>query len=137
LRFIGDIDNEYGGLGKVRAGLISKPNKISAPIDFYIDTGATKTTINRIDAARNNIYSANLELSKRPVTTVSGPVLPLILNNCSILFLGAGSVLMEIGDVNVLGLDQPSNPISVLGLDVLKVFSIRFDIKNGRVILER
>jgi hypothetical protein len=44
---------------------------------------------------------------------------------------------MEIGNVNVLGLDQPSNPISVLRIDVLKVFSIRFDIKNGRVILER
>jgi hypothetical protein len=104
----------------------------------------TKSIMNTFSPKSTNINTGDASQTTTVVEQITGRKPYLLVNLPRIMqelssssFLGAGSVLMEIGNVNVLGLDQPSNPISVLGIDVLKVFSIRFDIKNGRVILER
>jgi predicted aspartyl protease len=137
LIIIGDIDDEKGGLGFVRAGLMSRPYNITVPISFYIDTGCSNTTVCQNDASKARIFDILLKSSPRLIYTANGPISAYVLPNCEIVFLGTeGPILEYIGNINVLGL-QSSNPISLLGLDVLKRFSIHFDIENNHVVLQR
>ncbi len=98
----------------------------------HIDTGCSKTTIGQVDAQRIGINYNLLSKSTVPTFTANGPVFPDILPNCGILFNLFGTSLVEyVGDVYVVS----TNPISLLGLDVLKKFSIHF-VQNS-IVLER
>jgi predicted aspartyl protease len=85
-----------------------------------------------VDAQRVGINYNLLPKSTVPTFTANGPVFPSILSTCGILFdLFNTSLLEYVGDVNVVS----TNPISLLGLDVLKKFSIHF-VQNT-IVLER
>jgi len=125
-----------GGLGYVYANLICLTHNINAVVKFYIDTGSTTTTINQKDALRIGIVYPTLNPASIPTKTPSGEIYPLILPNCQILFNLIETLLLEmIGDIHVLPLTQQWNPISLLGLDVLKKFDIEF--KKDYIVLVR
>jgi predicted aspartyl protease len=116
-----------GGLGYVSANLICLTYNINAVVKFYVDTGSTTTTINQTDALRIGVPYPILNQSIIPTRTPNGPIYPLILPNCQIFFNFIGTLLLEnVGDIHVLPLTQQPNPISLLGLDVLKKFNIEF-----------
>ncbi|MFZ0513853.1 MAG: retropepsin-like aspartic protease [Candidatus Nitrosopolaris sp.] len=126
----------FGGLGYIDANLICARHNINGVVRFYIDTGSTTTTINQTDALRIGIPILLLIPSSNPTHSVSGLIYPHILPDCQILFNFIETILLErIGDVHVLPLTPPWNSISLLGLDVLKKFSIEF--KQDHFVLVR
>jgi hypothetical protein len=128
-----------GGLGFVSANLICLTYNINGVVNFYIDTGASITTINQRDGMRIGVLPLpsppllppesfpSIEKSIIPIRTANGIIYPYILPKCQIVFNLIGTMLLEyIGDIHVLGIEQQWNSISVLGLDVLKKFNIEF-----------
>jgi clan AA aspartic protease (TIGR02281 family) len=105
---------------------------INTPIRFYIDTGSTTTTLGQVDAQRIGIDYNKLSRSTNPITTANGDIYPHILPNCVISFSLAGTTLFEF--VNSISVTQ-TNPISLLGLDVLRKFTITFE--QDRIVLNR
>jgi predicted aspartyl protease len=130
LKFSGGIGP--GGVGFITVNLMCEQYGINAPIRFFVDTGCSVTTIGLMDAQRIGINYNVLTKSLTPTITANGNVFPYILPKCGIFFSLPDALLLEyIGNANV----STTNPISVLGLDILKRFSIRFTMDN--VILER
>jgi clan AA aspartic protease (TIGR02281 family) len=127
----------YGGtgdgrLGFVIANLMCIKYSINIPIRFYIDTGSTITTLGQVDAQRIGIDYNKLSRSTNPITTANGNIYPHTLPDCAISFGLVGTTLVEF--VNSINITQ-TNPISLLGLDVLRKFAITFE--QDRIVLNR
>ena len=138
---VGDIG--IGGLGYVNAILMSRPNRIYSPIRFCVDTGCSVTIISHLDALRIGLdYSNNKSLQKSDQQTINGvrAFVPYILPDAEILFNSEGTSILEyVGNIHVMPPPPPatisrandeSNQISLLGVDVLKKFTISFSQNN-------
>jgi hypothetical protein len=139
-KIVGDIG--IGGLGYINAILMSRPNRISSPIRFCVDTGCSVTIISRLDALRIGLnYSNNKSLQKSDQQTINGvrAFIPYILPGAEILFNSEGTSILEyVGNIHVMPpppattskANDESNQISLLGVDVLKKFTISFSQNN-------
>jgi hypothetical protein len=125
--------------------MCSKP-KIDAPIRFYVDTGASRTTIADRDAIRMGIDYARLKESKNPVIGIGcTAVKSYILKNSLVIFrMSKNSFHIErLPIITVLKHEPKSEEEqalvdqcpSLLGIDVLEKYSVRFTAK--KVILEQ
>ena len=146
-KIIGDIG--IGGLGYVNAVIMSRSNRIYSPIRFCVDTGCSVTIISHLDALRIGLdYSNNRSLQKSDQQTINGAraFVPHILPGAEILFNSEGTSILEyVGNIHVMPPPPPttttnrandeSNQISLLGVDVLKKFTIIFSQNN--IILDR
>jgi hypothetical protein len=131
------------GLGFVTAYLISQP-KISATIRFYVDTGASSTTISDRDAKRIGIDYKRLKKAPWSVTGVGGQVDAYLLKGCLIMFQHDQSILAERLDYVTVLRHNPRNKLeekialevpSLMGLDILRKYRVHF-VPDG-VILTR
>ena len=139
-KIVGDIG--IGGLGYVNAVVMSRPNRIYSPIRFCVDTGCSVTMISRLDALRIGLdYGNNRSLEKSDQRTINGvrAFIPYILPCAEILFNSEGTSILEyVGNIHVMppssstiiGANDASNQISLLGVDVLKRFTITFIQEN-------
>jgi len=139
-KIVGDIG--IGGLGYVNAILMSRPNRIYSPIRFCVDTGCSVTIISHLDALRIGLdYSNNKSLQKSDQQTINGvrAFIPYILAGAEILFKSEGTSILEcVGNIHVMpppptttsSANDGSNQISLLGVDVLKKFTISFSQNN-------
>ena len=139
-KIIGDIG--IGGLGYINAILISRPNRIYSPIRFCVDTGCSVTIISNLDALRIGLdYSNNQSLQKSDQQTINGvrAFIPYILSCAEILFKSEGTPILEyVGNIHVMPppvittsrANDESSQISLLGVDVLKKFTISFSQNN-------
>lgn len=120
-----------GGLGFVSAYLISEKNSINASVRFYVDTGASKTTISDVDAERVGINYNKLNKSKTFLIGIGAKTHPYVLEDCALSFdFGRSAIIEYVGEIFVLEhIDNIERP-SLLGLDVLKYYSIHFE-PNG------
>jgi hypothetical protein len=138
-KIVGDIG--IGGLGYVNAILMIRPNRIYSPIRFCVDTGCSVTIISHLDALRIGLdYSNNKSLQKSDQQTINGvrAFMPYILSCAEILFNSEGTSILEyVGNIHVMPpptttsrANDESNQISLLGVDVLKKFTISFSQNN-------
>ena len=122
---------------------MSRPNRIYSPIRFCVDTGCSVTIISNLDALRIGLdYSNNKSLQKSDQQTISGvrAFMPYILPGAEILFNSEGTSILEyVGNIHVMPpppatttsrANDESNQISLLGVDVLKKFTISFSQNN-------
>ena len=126
---------------------MSRPNRIYSPIRFCVDTGCSVTIISHLDALRIGLdYSNNKSLQKSDQQTINGvrAFIPYILPDAEILFNSEGTYILEyVGNIHVMppsastiiGANDASNQISLLGVDVLKRFTITFIQEN--IILDK
>ena len=139
-KIVGDIG--IGGLGYINAILMSRPNRIYSPIRFCVDTGCSVTIISHLDALRIGLdYNNNKSLHKSDQPTINGvrAFIPYILSGAEILFNSEGTSILEyVGNIHVMPppatttsrANDESNQISLLGVDVLKKFTISFSQNN-------
>jgi hypothetical protein len=138
-KIVGDIG--IGGLGYINAILMSRPNRIYSPIRFCVDTGCSVSIISHLDALRIGLdYSNNKSLQKSDQQTINGvrAFIPYILPGAEILFNSEGTSILEyVGNIHVMPppattskANDESNQISLLGVDVLKKFTISFSQNN-------
>ena len=141
-KIVGDIG--IGGLGYINAILMSRHNRVYSPIRFCVDTGCSVTIISRLDALRIGLdYNNNRSLQKSDQQTINGvrAFIPYILPGAEILFNSEGTSIVEyVGNIHVMPPPPPttntnrandeSNQISLLGVDVLKKFTISFSQDN-------
>jgi hypothetical protein len=144
-KIVGDIG--IGGLGYINAILMSRPNRIYSPIRFCVDTGCSVTIISHLDALRIGLdYSNNKNLQISDQQTINGvrAFIPYILSSAEILFNSEGTSILEyVGNIHVMPppptttsrANDESNQISLLGVDVLKKFTISFSQNN--IILDK
>lgn len=138
-KIVGDIG--IGGLGYINAIVISRYSRIYSPTRFCVDTGCSVTIISHLDALRIGLdYSNNKSLQKSDQQTINGvrAFTPYILCGAEILFNSEGTSISEyVGNIHVMppppttiiGANE-SNQISLLGVDVLKKFTISFSQNN-------
>src|ERR687884_786386 len=139
-KIVGDIG--IGRLGYVNAIVMSRYNRIYSPIRFCVDTGCSVTIISHLDALRIGLdYSNNKSLQKSDQQTINGvrAFIPYILSGAEILFNSEGTSILEyVGNIHVMPppattisrANDESNQISLLGVDVLKKFTISFSQDN-------
>jgi hypothetical protein len=139
-KIIGDIG--IGGLGYINAILMSRPNRIYSPIRFCVDTGCSVTIISHLDALRIGLdYTNNKYLQISDQQTINGvrAFIPYILSRAEILFKCEETPILEyVGNVHVMPpplittsrANDDSSQISLLGVDVLKKFTICFSQNN-------
>jgi hypothetical protein len=139
-KIVGDIG--IGGLGYINAIVMSRYNRIYSPIRFCVDTGCSVTIISHLDALRIGLdYSNNKSLQKSDQQTINGvrAFIPYILSGAEILFNSEGTSILEyVGNIHVMPppptttsrANDESNQISLLGIDVLKKFTISFSQNN-------
>ena len=139
-KIVGDIG--MGGLGYVNAVVMSRPNRIYSPIRFCVDTGCSVTIISRLDALRIGLdYGNNRSLQKSDQLTINGvrAFIPYILPRVEILFNSEGTSILEyVGNIHVMPpspattsrANDETNQISLLGVDVIKKFTISFSQDN-------
>lgn len=139
-KIVGDIG--IGGLGYINAIVMSRHNRIYSPIRFCVDTGCSVTIISHLDALRIGLdYSNNKSRQKSDQQTISGvrAFIPYILSGAEILFNSEGTSILEyVGNIHIMPLppnttsraNDESNQISLLGVDVLKKFTISFSQNN-------
>jgi hypothetical protein len=144
-KIVGDIG--IGGLGYVNAIIMSKSNRIYSPIRFCVDTGCSVTIISHLDGLRIGLdYSNNKSLQKSDQQTINGvrAFIPYILPGVEILFNSEGTSILEyVGNIHVMPpppitismANDESNQISLLGVDLLKKFTISFSHNN--IILDK
>lgn len=135
-----------GDLGYVNAYLICPNPRINDPIRFYVDTGASRTTIADRDVARLGIDYAQLEEAETPVIGIGcKKVKGYLLRNVALVFrISRSSFHVERLPLVTVLKHEPENEEereiadqlpSLLGVDILKKYSVRFTAK--RVILEK
>ena len=141
-KIVGDIG--IGGLGYINAIVMSRHNRVYSPIRFCVDTGCSVTIISRLDALRIGLdYSNNRSLQKSDQQTINGvrAFIPYMLPGAEILFNSEGTFIVEyVGNIHVMPplppttntnrVNDESNQISLLGVDVLKKFTISFSQDN-------
>ena len=139
-KILGDIG--IGGLGYVNAVVMNRPNRIYSPIRFCVDTGCSVTIISRLDALRIGLdYGNNRSLQKSDQRTINGVrgFIPYILPGAEILFNSEGTSILEyVGNIHVMPpspattskANDETNQISLLGVDVIKKFTISFSQDN-------
>jgi len=141
----------YGGRGRGRLGFVnalllcSNP-KISDPVRFYVDTGASRTTISDRDVVRLGIDYAQLEESSIPSFGIgSRRVKTYRLRNVLLVFrvVGGGFYIERVSVISVLKHEPRTEEEreivdqipSLLGTDILQKYVVRFTPK--RVVLEK
>jgi hypothetical protein len=138
-KIVGDIG--IGRLGYINAIVMSRPNRIYSPIRFCVDTGCSVTIISHLDALRIGLdYSNNKNLQISDQQTINGvrAFIPYILPDAEILFYSEGTSILEyVGNIHVMPpptttsrANDESSQISLLGVDVLKKFTISFSQNN-------
>ncbi|MBV9667828.1 MAG: hypothetical protein JO327_06820 [Nitrososphaeraceae archaeon] len=144
-KIVGDIG--IGGLGYINAILMSRPNRIYSPIRFCVDTGCSVTIISHLDALRIGLdysYNKNLQISDQQTINGVRAFIPYILSCAEILFNSGGTPILEyVGNMHVMPpppittwtANDESSQISLLGVDVLKKFTISFSQNN--IILDK
>jgi hypothetical protein len=146
-KIVGDIG--IGGLGYVNAILISRPNRIYSPVRFCIDTGSSVTIISHLDALRIGLDYSTLQKSDQQSISGIGVFTPYVIPAAEILFNFEGTSLLEyVRNIHVMPprskLNNNSNgsqttllgiQMSLLGIDVLKKFTISFSQNN--IILDK
>jgi hypothetical protein len=141
----------YGALGRnklgyVNAYLMCSNPKIDAPIRFYVDTGASRTTIADRDAIRIGIDHERLEESKNPIIGIGcTKIKNYLLRNVMIVFRESENSfhVERLSFVTILKhepKDAEEQAIvdqcpSLLGVDLLAKYSVRFT--TTKVILEK
>ena len=129
------------GLGVVSAYLLSKEVG-EAAIRFYVDTGASHTTIAYRDALRIGIDYKKLKKAPFKVSGVGGVVDAYLLPNCMLLFQFERSAYIEyLSGIIVLKYDPRNKEElkraltvpSLLGIDFLRHYNVRFT--DTKVIL--
>lgn len=143
MRIVGRIDATRG-LGFVSAYLMSARMGVNASLRFYVDTGASRTTIADRDAARIGISYSRLRKAPAKVSGVGGDVDAYVLPECMLVFEFSSSVYIEYLDSILVLRHRPRSKEeadriqaipSLLGVDVLKHFSVRF--RDKTIVLER
>jgi predicted aspartyl protease len=132
-----------GGIGESNLGFISAiliiPSlHINDPIRFYVDTGASGTVIANKDAERLGIDKTSLK--PLDVHGIGGKAKCYLLPKSMLVFRFSDCMHIEYLN-NAMVLDssprqrQNFNTPSLLGVDILKNYSIRFT--NKQIILEK
>lgn len=138
------IEGRYGdsGLAFVSAYLKSRRPVIRGTIRLYIDTGASVTTINDMDAERLGINYSRLPKSTVPYIGIGGRNIESYhVYDCTLLFGDFEKPLIEELDYIVVlkhhDFDSKADVHlpSLLGLDVLKRYRIKFT--DTKVILKK
>lgn len=139
------IEGRYGdsGLAFVSAYLISQRPVIRATIRLYVDTGASVTTINDMDAEKIGINYARLPRSTIPYFGIGGGhVEPYYVQDCTLIFGNYfdKAITEHLDNIVVLkhhDFDKEAEVHlpSLLGLDVLKKYRVRFT--DTKVVLEK
>jgi hypothetical protein len=130
-----------GGLGKSRLGYISailmvEKFNINAPVRFYVDTGASRTLISDRDALRIGVDYKKLRKAPEKVQGLDGEVDVYLLPKCMLVFSFADCVHIEfLSNIFVLHSGNRTTIPSLLGIDVLKKYSVNFTEK--KVIREK
>jgi len=136
MKIVGGIGN--GNLGFISAVLIIPSLGINAPIRFYIDTGASGTVIARKDAERVGIDKNKLK--SLAVCGVGGMATAYALPKSLLAFRFTDCMHIEyvnsamVLDSTAVGKQNYEAP-SLLGIDVLKNYSIRYT--KNQVIIEK
>ena len=134
------------GLGYVNVYLMCSNPRINDPIRFYVDTGASRTTIADRDAARLGLDYGELEEAEAPVIGIGcSAIRNHHLRNVLLVFrVSGGSYHIErLPVVTVLRHEPRSDEElrivdqcpSLLGIDLLRKYTVRFTRKS--VILEK
>ncbi len=132
------------GLGFVSAYLIASNNAINASIRFYVDTGASHTSIADRDAERIGIDYSKLRKAPWQINGVGGTAEAYLLPECILIFNLDNTILAERLDTIIVLKHNPKTPEemqsvmevpSLLGVDILKRYNVHFT--NTSVILER
>lgn len=135
MRITGGIG--FGGLGYITAYLTVPSLGIEGTVRFFVDTGASQTTLSDIDADRLGIDYTKLTRAKQPTIGINGKIFPFVMDDCWLSFRFNNSLHIEFVDaIQVLECDKalPPRP-SLLGLDVLKRYCISFE--KDQIILEK
>ena len=142
MRIVGTLDRFDRGI--VHAILnCNKPRIRDYAIDFLVDTGSARTTVADFDVKKMGLDYDNLTSSKVPVSGTGGDVKAYPLKGCKISFeLKSTTSVEHLKDVLALRHDYNTSieemkvmdQSSVLGMDVLKRYTIRFS--QSKVILE-
>jgi hypothetical protein len=139
-KILGDIG--IGGLGYINAILMSRPNRIYSPIRSCVDTGCSVSIISHLDALRIGLdYSNNRSMQKSDQQTINGvrAFILYVLPDAEILFGSEWNSMLEyVRNMHVMPppttttnrASNESNQISLLGVDVLKKFTISFSQNN-------
>ncbi|MGA2628310.1 MAG: aspartyl protease family protein [Candidatus Bathyarchaeia archaeon] len=133
-------------LGNVTAILYAPTAHINTPIRFYVDTGASATTICDRDAQRARVDYSHLRKVKAGIRGIGGDIDAYILPHCWIIFEFSkeNSTHIEyLDNVVIMKHKQHTNADhqrvraipSLLGLDVLRKYTVSFS--NNHVILEK
>lgn len=141
----------YGGRGRSNLGyvnvyLMCNRPRINDPIRLYVDTGASRTTIADRDAIRLGIDYEQLEKSQAPVIGIGCSAIEnYLMRNALLAFrVSGGGYHIETLDVVTVLKHEPQNENermivdqcpSLLGIDLLKKYAVRFTDKS--VILEK
>jgi predicted aspartyl protease len=128
--------NGDGDLTFVTAYLICRRPRIEVPIRLYVDTGASRTIVNTLDAEKIGINYSRLDKSPYQLTGMGGSLDAYFLYDCTLIF-GENEIIEDLD--HILVAKPPQNAIaylsSLLGLDVLRKYRISFT--DEKVILER
>jgi hypothetical protein len=135
-----------GNLGYVTAYLMCSNPVINNPVRFYVDTGASRTTIADRDTARLDLDYSQLEENQIPVVGIGCKSVKNYLLKRVMLALKVSQDSYHIERlpfVTVLK-HEPENDNektiidqlpSLIGIDILKKYSVRFTKKH--VVLEK
>ncbi len=143
MRIIGEIDKR-STLGFVVAQLVCPAHNVDASVRFYVDTGATRTTIADRDAQRIGVDCKKLNLKRAPrgIEGAGGYVDAYLLPKSMLLFRFRHSAYAEYLDTIYVMQHKPQVPKkvvqnlpSVIGLDVLRNYSIKATAEN--IVMEK
>jgi len=135
-----------GSLGYVNAYIMCSKPEVHDPNRFYVDTGASRTTIADRDAARLGLDYEQLEESQIPVVGIGcKKVKNYLLRDVMVVFrIARDSFHIEALPMVTVLRNEPQNEEeqklvdqlpSLLGVDVLEKYNVGFS--NKRVILEK
>ena len=132
--------------GRVKAFIRTQSNPILTPITFLIDTGASYTCLLPSDVIRLEIPYDELEPSPFPSATALGEVRPRLLRDIKVyltvidggteqLLILNFETMRVITPVDGYSIPPPSGAYSLLGMDVLRLFT-KWSFEDDWLILE-
>lgn len=124
----------------VNALLICEPFNIRRPIEFLIDTGASRTTLSDTDATRLGIQYQKLARLREGTTGIGGVVATSVLPRVKLIFKTVQDThIEELPQIFVLRHKKVDENIkripSLLGRDILNKFTLLLNKERGLVVL--
>ena len=141
LRIVGFFKGDELGAPFLVATMVMEDLGIKSPLEFLIDTGASRTTISDKDAIRLDIDYSKLEKHLEGTLGIGGIVKTFIIRDVKLVFATEDGKLHEeeLEKVYVLKHEKPSEKIlripSILRRDFLNKYKVGLDRKRGVVMI--